>query len=88
MVAPDLLCALFTKGEKDFLVQEGLPETYCCRGATIDPSTGCINIFISHPTFDIVPEGGSVPTMEIKVNTDPKRIFNVIGNKKQEENPF
>ena len=88
-LTPDLLCSFFTKGEKDFLVEEGVPDTFCCRGATIDPLTGHINIFISHPTFDIVPEGGAIPNMEIRVNTDPKRIFRNLGTDTiQEDDPF
>ncbi len=57
---PRLLPHLFVTGAALRCVS-GLPAGFVFRGFAHDYHTNCINLFIEHPSFEIVLEGIEVP---------------------------
>jgi hypothetical protein len=59
-VIPELFPLLFKSG-MFFKVEEGIPEDAAFQGFSVDSRKNCIVMYMSHPSFDIVPEGQEIP---------------------------
>lgn len=71
LVSPEIFPGMLQSGKKFRVTSGGVPSDVQFRGFAHDYERNCIAVFIEHESFDLVPEGTTIPIF------DPPQMENI-----------